>query len=179
LTISLEEEEINREIFGRQDQGGGLGKIWNARKLRNEFFKITQILTINGSQELIISTLNWLQGKLTSLFRLVFNKFFAFFCDLAIPPRMTRLRDRSRDNPFQRSPDFLYETNTFSSKIDLPYDCRFGTNLLLILSSSPHDECRNCFKIKGKMGVLSGNAEKSMLRRVASLDVQNLWKKWS
>jgi hypothetical protein len=138
-----------------------------------------QIFTINGSQELIISTSNWHQGKLTSSFRLVFNKFFAFFCDLAIPPRMTSLRDRSRNNPFQRSPDLLYETNTFSSKIHLSYDCRFGTNLLLILSSSPHDECRNCFKIKGKMGVLSANAEKSMLRRMASLNVQNLWKKWS
>jgi len=50
-----------------------------------------QIMTINGSQELIISTSNWHQGKLTSLFRLAFNKFFAFFCDLAIPPRMTSL----------------------------------------------------------------------------------------
>jgi hypothetical protein len=29
------------------------------------------------------------------------------------------------------------------------------------------------------MGVLSANAEKSMLRRMASLNVQNLWKKWS
>ena len=46
-----------------------------------------RILTINGSQELIISTSIWHQGKLTSLFRLVLNKFFAFFCDLAIPPK--------------------------------------------------------------------------------------------
>jgi hypothetical protein len=27
-------EEVNRDIFGRQEQGGGLGKIWNGRKLR-------------------------------------------------------------------------------------------------------------------------------------------------
>jgi hypothetical protein len=49
-----------------------------------------RILTTNGSQELIISTSNWHQGKLTSLFRLALNKFFVFFCDLAIPPKNDR-----------------------------------------------------------------------------------------
>jgi hypothetical protein len=39
LTISLEEEEVNRDILGRQEQGGGLGKIWNRRKLREGSFK--------------------------------------------------------------------------------------------------------------------------------------------
>jgi hypothetical protein len=32
-------EEVNRGIFGRQEQGGGLGKIWNGRKLREEFLR--------------------------------------------------------------------------------------------------------------------------------------------
>jgi hypothetical protein len=76
---------------------------------------------------------------------------------------MIGLRDRSRDNPSQRSPDLLYETNTFFSKIDLSYDCRMRPNLLSTLSLSPYDQCGNCFKIKGKMGVLSPDAEKSML----------------
>ena len=78
-------------------------------------------------------------------------------------PRMISLRDRSRDNPSQRSPDLLRETNAYSSKIDLSYDCRMGPNLLSILSLSPHDQCGNCFKMKGKMGMLSPDAEKSMI----------------
>ena len=30
-------EEVNEDIFGRQEQGGGLEKIWNGRKLMREF----------------------------------------------------------------------------------------------------------------------------------------------
>jgi hypothetical protein len=30
------QEEIDGDILGRQDQGGGLGRIWNGRKLRGE-----------------------------------------------------------------------------------------------------------------------------------------------
>jgi hypothetical protein len=29
--------EFKRDIFGSQNQGGGLGKIWNGRKLRRGF----------------------------------------------------------------------------------------------------------------------------------------------
>jgi len=46
-----------------------------------------------------------------------------------------------------------------------------GLNLLSILSLSPDDECGNWFKIKGKSGVLSPDAEKSMLLGWATLDV--------
>jgi hypothetical protein len=31
------------DIFGSHNQGGGLGKIWKGRKLREEFLKMTQI----------------------------------------------------------------------------------------------------------------------------------------
>jgi hypothetical protein len=31
-----EEEETNSDIFGSQEQGGGLEKIWNGRKLKEE-----------------------------------------------------------------------------------------------------------------------------------------------
>jgi hypothetical protein len=34
------QKEVNGEIFESQDQGGGLGKIWNGRKLREEVLKI-------------------------------------------------------------------------------------------------------------------------------------------
>jgi hypothetical protein len=30
------QEEVNRDIFGRQDQGGGLWETWNGRKLKEE-----------------------------------------------------------------------------------------------------------------------------------------------
>ena len=54
-------------------------------------FNLARMITILGVsgliERLIISTSNWHQGKLTSLFRLAFKKFFAFFCDLAIPPK--------------------------------------------------------------------------------------------
>jgi len=46
-----------------------------------------------------------------------------------------------------------------------------GLNLLSILSTSPHDEFGNWFKIKGKRRVLSPDAEESMLSRVVSADV--------
>jgi hypothetical protein len=84
---------------------------------------------------------------------------------------MTSLRNRSRDRPFQRSPDLLWEINAFFSKIDLSYDCHMGANLLSSLPLSPHDECGNWFKIKGEKGVLSPDAEKSMLLRWATSDV--------
>jgi hypothetical protein len=76
---------------------------------------------------------------------------------------MTSLRNRSRDRPFQRSPDLLEELNAFFSKIDPSYYCYIGSNLLSILSLSPHDGFGNCFKIKREKGVLSPDAEKSML----------------
>jgi hypothetical protein len=37
------QKEVNGGIFGRQEQGGGLRKIWNERKLREEFLKITNV----------------------------------------------------------------------------------------------------------------------------------------
>ena len=46
-----------------------------------------------------------------------------------------------------------------------------GTNLLSSLPLSPHDECGNWFKIKGEKGVLSSDAEKSMLLGWATSDV--------
>ena len=46
-----------------------------------------------------------------------------------------------------------------------------GTNLLSSLPLSPHDEYGNWFKIKGEKGVLSSDAEKSMLLGWATSDV--------
>jgi hypothetical protein len=37
LEQSLFQEEIDGDILGRQEQGGGLGKIWDERELRGEF----------------------------------------------------------------------------------------------------------------------------------------------
>ena len=86
-------------------------------------------------------------------------------------PRMTGFRDRSRDRPSQRSLDLLLETNPFFSRIDLSYDCRMGPNLSPIPPWSPHDEWGDRLKIKGKMGGLSPDAEKSMLWGMATSDV--------
>jgi hypothetical protein len=45
------QKEINRDIFGRQEQGGGLGKIWNGRKLKGEFLsRTTTNIILNVSQ---------------------------------------------------------------------------------------------------------------------------------
>jgi hypothetical protein len=63
------------------------------------------------------------------------------------------------------------------SMIGLFYHWHTWLVLLSILPSSPHRWRSNRFKIKGKRAMLSPNAEKSMLRRMASLDVQNLWEK--
>jgi hypothetical protein len=75
------------------------------------------------------------------------------------------LRNRSRDWPFQRSPDLLSEINISLSKIDVSYYCRMGPNLLSTLSLFPDDEYGNWFKIKGGRAVLSPDAEKPMLLR--------------
>jgi len=72
-------------------------------------------------------------------------------------------RVRSRERPFQRSPDLLYEIKPLFSKIDLSYDCYMGPNLLSILSLSPDDQFGNWFKIKGKRRMLPPDAEKSTL----------------
>ena len=78
------------------------------------------------------------------------------------------LQIRSRDRPFQRNPDLLEEINTFLSSVDLSCDCDVAANLLSILPRSPHDGCRNWFKINEKRGMLLSDAEKSMLLRWAT-----------
>jgi hypothetical protein len=55
--------------------------------------------------------------------------------------------------------------------IDLSYDCHLVPNLLSILPLSPQDEVGNWFKIKGERGVLSPDAEKSMLLRWSTPNV--------
>jgi hypothetical protein len=37
----LQEEEVIGDVFRRQEQGGGLGKIWNRRKIREEVLRST------------------------------------------------------------------------------------------------------------------------------------------
>ena len=67
-----------------------------------------RILTIrSGTQELITSTSNWHQGKLTSLLRLTFNKFFAFLYNLAIPPKNDRPPRQIKGAPISRKPRFI------------------------------------------------------------------------
>ena len=68
-----------------------------------------------------------------------------------------------KDRTFQRSPDSLLEISAFFSKTHFSYDSHTGPVLLSILSLSPHDKCGDSFKIKGKSGVLSADAERSML----------------
>jgi len=86
-------------------------------------------------------------------------------------PRMTSLRDKSRDKPFQRSPNLLHEVNAFFSKTDIFNYCHMGSILLPTLSLFPHYGYRDWFEINGEGGVQPADAEKSMLLRWVTIDV--------
>jgi len=86
-------------------------------------------------------------------------------------PTKTSLLEKSRDSPFQGSPDILDGNNIFFYTIGLSYDCHVRPVLLSIPSLSPHDEWSNWLRIKGKRAMLPSDAEKSMLGKAASIDV--------
>jgi len=71
----------------------------------------------------------------------------------------------------------LLRNNISFSSNESYYNCQVGPILLSIPSWSPQDKWGNRHKIKGNRVVLSSNAEKSTPGRMASHDVQILWKK--